>query len=815
MLKDKLPGLSNEKIKAMRKLTLFIFMISAYLAYGQNSLNRENSLDQAVQEVNQDSIESYMRKLESFGTRYTFADNRKEVALWIKGKFESFGYTDVFLDSLVSESDISGEEMTIYNVICRSDNLYSVDDYGLIGAHHDATLYNFSYVMDSAPGADDNASGTAGVLEIARVYKQYYDGALPLHFATWTGEETGILGSESYVERYSEMDSLPLFYVNLDMIANQTSASSQMNYYYDDLFSHTYQYIEQYTDIGIHHLYISQAAGDNWPFDDAGVPFVYFQEYDFSENYHSLSDLVDSLEMPFAHKMVKGALAVTWNICGAFPDIEYTGFSYDGNGTDFTLKWSTVDNVAYYQIKVYQDEQLLATMNTTEDTMHITGMPLNSDLRVTLQKTTNDSVKGLVHTRYIELNDQPPVFELTPAMELTSISIVWDGIKPSDLYEYVLQRRLDGTEEWETVESFNIEVMETNIENHPAGIWEYSLIVKDTQGYETRSETCFAYSTETKNHIMFVSGQLGGYGNPTHADVFSFYENILPKKDSHLFIASIDRKYLPIMQNMEAVIWNAFSSNNSQFYENLKLIKPYLQNGGKVLLFGKNPQLHLDAEYINNISYSNNSWVDSLGVDSIIVNDGARLKQILHTSGLSANVDPDKLSASFNGSMPNFDVFELNENATPVLTYQSLSDVAPENNSDGEVIAMKHDFEEGVLVACGVPLYYFYEDESEVLLKTLLEDEMMVGVQSSEPRVSELFVYPSPANDVIYLEMPSNQSFTGNCFIYDVTGKMVMSKELKISNNQKVELPVHFLETGVYVLQLNGNESYSGRFIKE
>jgi hypothetical protein len=802
-------------MKAMRKITIIIFMTIAFLGYGQNSLTKESVLDQAVQELNQDSIESYMRALENFGTRYAFADNRKEVALWIKNKFESFGYTDVFLDSLVSESDITGEEMTIYNVICRSENLYNLGDYGMIGAHHDATLYNFSYVLDSAPGADDNASGTAGVLEIARVFKQHYNGALPLHFATWTGEETGILGSEHYVAQYSEMDSLPLFYVNLDMIANQTSSVSQMNYYYDELFAHTFEYIENYTDIIIHHIPPAAAAGDNWPFEDANVPFVYFQEYDFSENYHSLSDIVDNCEMPFAHKMVKGALAVTWNICGAFPDTEFTGVSYLGNGTDFSVSWESVDNVAYYQIKVYEDEQLLASINTIEDTLLVANMPLNSDLRVTLQKVTNDSIKGLVHTKYIELNDNPYVFTISANMELTSLDFDWSGIKPLDLTEYVLQRRLENTEEWETVGSFNTEIMETSVGNHPIGIWEYSLLVKDVDGNETRSETCFAYSTQIKNHIMIVSGQLGGYGNPMHSDVFSFYESVLPQKDYHLFIASIDRKYLPIMQNMEVVIWNAFSSNQSEFAENIDLIKPYLENGGKVLLFGKNPQLLLDADYINNSTYSMNSWVDSLGIDSIIVNDGARLKQILHTSGLSANVDPDKVSASFNGSLPNFDVFELNQNASPVLTYQSLSGESPDNEFDGEIIAMKHDFEQGILIACGVPLYYFYDDEAKVLLKTILEDEMMVGLQSSEPFVSELNIYPSPADDFIYISLPSNHAFSGTCSIYDVTGKKVMSRELEILNDQKLQLPLNYLETGVYVLKLTGNASFNGKFVKE
>ena len=65
----------------------------------------------------------------------------------------------------------------------------------LIGAHLDDMP-----VGPTAPGADDNASGSAAVLVAADILSQYQWGCT-LRFAFWTGEEQGLLGSAAYAQR--------------------------------------------------------------------------------------------------------------------------------------------------------------------------------------------------------------------------------------------------------------------------------------------------------------------------------------------------------------------------------------------------------------------------------------------------------------------------------------------------------------------------------------------------------------------------------------------------------------------------------------
>ena len=70
--------------------------------------------------------------------------------------------------------------------------------------------------MTGAPGADDNASGTAAVLEAARVLKEFVP-EKDVWFALWDGEEAGLRGSRAFTQFSSDVDRV-VAVINLDMI---------------------------------------------------------------------------------------------------------------------------------------------------------------------------------------------------------------------------------------------------------------------------------------------------------------------------------------------------------------------------------------------------------------------------------------------------------------------------------------------------------------------------------------------------------------------------------------------------------------------
>src|SRR5437660_1301780 len=112
---------------------------------------------------------------------------------------------------------------TVNNVLAYLPG--KTDEYVIIGAHYDHLSYGTvdslapSQIGQIHPGADDNASGTAGVLELARVFAplkgQLQRGVL---FASFAGEELGLLGSAHWVQEPTLPLDKAVAMLNMDMI---------------------------------------------------------------------------------------------------------------------------------------------------------------------------------------------------------------------------------------------------------------------------------------------------------------------------------------------------------------------------------------------------------------------------------------------------------------------------------------------------------------------------------------------------------------------------------------------------------------------
>ncbi|HXY01743.1 MAG TPA: M28 family peptidase [Candidatus Limnocylindrales bacterium] len=133
----------------------------------------------------------------------------------------SFGFPEVIQANLAV--DIKTTRATVYNVLAYLPG--KTDEYVILGAHYDhlgrGTFDSLapSLIGQIHPGADDNASGTAGVLELARVLAplkgQLQRGILFMSFA---GEELGLLGSAAWVKQPTKPLDKAVAMLNMDMI---------------------------------------------------------------------------------------------------------------------------------------------------------------------------------------------------------------------------------------------------------------------------------------------------------------------------------------------------------------------------------------------------------------------------------------------------------------------------------------------------------------------------------------------------------------------------------------------------------------------
>jgi hypothetical protein len=202
---DRFEELIKQKVQ-VKELFLRPIMIS-------DNINRYNMLaDPAVQEivdlVDADTILADVQRLQDFVSRYSTYDSCFSAADWIMAKFNEYG-----LDSVYFQYHTGGHAPNVIGI--KYGEIYPDSIYTVVCGHYDAISY---MAPQTAPGADDNASGTTAALEAARVM-QDYDFEYSIRFLAFSGEEFGLYGSEYYAQQASSAGDSILGVFNADMIA--------------------------------------------------------------------------------------------------------------------------------------------------------------------------------------------------------------------------------------------------------------------------------------------------------------------------------------------------------------------------------------------------------------------------------------------------------------------------------------------------------------------------------------------------------------------------------------------------------------------
>ncbi|MGH3757796.1 M20/M25/M40 family metallo-hydrolase [Actinophytocola sp.] len=160
-----------------------------------------------LREIDQRRIEATVRKLVSFGTRHTLSsqdDPARGIGAardWMFAEMSTYaadsgGRMTVELQSYIQEPD--GERIPvptrITNVVATLRGSVTPDRVYVITGHYDSRVSDVMNATDDAPGADDDASGVAVVMELARIMAKHEPEAT-IVFAPVAGEEQGLYGS--------------------------------------------------------------------------------------------------------------------------------------------------------------------------------------------------------------------------------------------------------------------------------------------------------------------------------------------------------------------------------------------------------------------------------------------------------------------------------------------------------------------------------------------------------------------------------------------------------------------------------------------
>ncbi|MBI5217823.1 MAG: M20/M25/M40 family metallo-hydrolase [Bacteroidia bacterium] len=296
-------------------ITVLLFTFHYSRAFTGKEKNLQNNIDSLITEyisdINADSISSTIQSLENFGQRFAFSPNQRDVAVWIKNKYISLGYPNAVVDSFLQEYSFGGGQVDSiwqYNVIATVTGSDNPDIIYVIGGHFDSV--DWSNPGGPAPGADDNASGTAAAIEVARVFKKKgYHPKSTILFTAYGGEELGLWGSAYYAAKLKQEAKNIRMMINNDMIANSTSGTWILDF-------QNYTGSEWVTrlakNICLNHSSIipfdvneNSAGSDSYSFFENGYSTIFFIENEFSPYYHSANDLLINCNKNFCAEVVK------------------------------------------------------------------------------------------------------------------------------------------------------------------------------------------------------------------------------------------------------------------------------------------------------------------------------------------------------------------------------------------------------------------------------------------------------------------------------------------------------------------------------
>src|SRR4030042_3005457 len=246
------------------------------------------------------------------GTGILIDDYVKKAESTKPGAIPAMTAKTIYIRSVVSTTAV--QVRNVIGVVEGNDP----DQVIVLGAHYDHEGMANGYVWH---GADDNASGTVGVLTVARAIME--SGSKPektIVFALWTAEEKGLLGSRYYVDNLTYPLKNLRLNVNLDMISRYVSDDkpNEATMTYTSSCTGFKELTEgNLKKYGIELDVIYESSDDppggsaHRSFVSAGVPVMRFKP-GHREEYHTPYDEVPTLNWDIMEKIIKISFANVW-----------------------------------------------------------------------------------------------------------------------------------------------------------------------------------------------------------------------------------------------------------------------------------------------------------------------------------------------------------------------------------------------------------------------------------------------------------------------------------------------------------------------
>ena len=333
-----------------------------------------------MNQVNMDSLEATVQHLQDYQNRMWDSQNAFDASDWIAGRMAALGL-EVEQQPFYA-STWTGSGQAAPNVIGIQRGTLYPDVYVVCGSHFDSFSYEAIYGSGTCPGADDNATGVASVLESARIMTQY-DFEYSIIYCAYGCEEMGLYGSEAYAARCQQEGMEILGYFNNDMNGYLWGDTIHIDCIYPNSVAPIGDYYMNvgsvyFPEMPVQHVDLTYGDSDHTSFNNHGYMGIYpFEDVNHESPYiHSPNDLigpsVTSFEMSQRYcQMNIGCLAELANPAGE-PQIYCNPVSnfvltdwFDKETSHLVLEWEdpaegSSGDIEYFDI--YRDNEVIATV---------------------------------------------------------------------------------------------------------------------------------------------------------------------------------------------------------------------------------------------------------------------------------------------------------------------------------------------------------------------------------------------------------------------------------------------------------------------
>src|SRR5437764_4697146 len=359
-------------------------LLSLFLAL---SAHAQCDLDKILPQLDGNRMKATVDKLAAFGTRHSLSPKIAEARAWILDELTKIAaasngrMTVRYQSSTHSGARTNNQPVEFVNVVATIKGTSDPDRIFLASGHYDSVNSDQKDITGPAPGADDDASGTAVILELARILSQHPAKAT-IVLAAVSGEEQGLYGSQGLADEAAAQKWNIEGDITNDIVggiaglngaidnrtvrifsANQTpNAESSARHWARFIRDGVRQWLPNARPMLVYRLDRYARGGDHRPFFEKGFPAVRFTEAneDYRHQHQNVrvengvhyGDLPEFVSGDYM-RVVAGvnAIALVTGACAPAAPKNVKVLIKAGQ-KDTTMSWDAADDVDHYEIVV-------------------------------------------------------------------------------------------------------------------------------------------------------------------------------------------------------------------------------------------------------------------------------------------------------------------------------------------------------------------------------------------------------------------------------------------------------------------------------